>query len=213
VELVELHVGDFGASFEGKSHAVSGRDVGICRVRVELTGSAGGEDDGRRFEGPVLARAQVKCPHADDVSAPDEKARRKREVQDGDARLVAGTAECAFDFSPGPVAAGMDDAGAAVGRLPSERKLAAERIEGDAVADEVPDPGWTFGAEDARSRFVNKARAGFDRIGEMLFRGIKGSDGGGDAALRPTRVAVVDGPLGQDEDWPELTRFERYEEP
>ncbi len=48
VELVELEVRELGAGAEGEGYAVAGGYGGICRVREEVPGAAGGEEDGVR---------------------------------------------------------------------------------------------------------------------------------------------------------------------
>ena len=109
--------------------------------------------------------------------------------------------------------AGVEDPGVAVGSLPAQRHFAIERVEGHPVGHEVADAGRRFVAEHPRGLFVDEPGTGGDRVGEVLFGRVERPDCGGDAALRPARVAVVDAALGQDEDGPEVARLEGDEQP
>ena len=107
----------------------------------------------------------------------------------------------------------MEDTGARVSGFTAERDLALERIEGDTVGDEVGDAARGLGTEDAGGGFIDQPGAGGDGIGEVLLDGIQRANGGRDAALRPARVAIFDGALGEDEDGAEMARFEGDEQP
>ncbi len=48
MELVELHVGEFGAGQRGECDAVAGGYGGIGGVGVDLARAAGGDEDGAR---------------------------------------------------------------------------------------------------------------------------------------------------------------------
>ncbi len=122
--------------------------------------------------------------------------------------------EGGFDRRAGAVAAGVEDAVAAVRGFAAEGDVAVALIEarrrsgrGRAIR------AGRFGAEDARGLFIDEPGAGGDRVGEVFFDGIERADRGGDAALCPARVAIVDGALGEDEHRPEPPRFEGDEEP
>src|SRR5690606_32512475 len=105
------------------------------------------------------------------------------------------------------------DAGGAVGGFAAECDLPGEGVERDAVLDKVTDPARRFVAEDACRLLVDQSRAGGDGVHEVLRRTVERADRGGDTALGPARVAVVDAALGDDEDRPQARRFERDEEP
>ena len=62
------------------------------------------------------------------------------------------------------------------------------------------------------ARSIDEPGAGGDGVGEVLVCGIERPDGGGDAALRPARVAVVDAALGEHEYGAEAPCFERHEQ-
>src|SRR3972149_1127663 len=106
----------------------------------------------------------------------------QRELEDGDAGLAGDGGKGELHVGAGGVAAGVEDAGEGVGALAAESDLAVEGIEGDAEADEVVDAVGGLLGEDAGGLGVDEAGAGGDGVRQVLFGGVAGSDGGGDAA-------------------------------
>ena len=212
VELVELDVGDFGAGIEGQGDAVSGGHLGIRGMREQLAGAAGAEHHSGGFvvlRGAGLEGDGLDAGHA---AALDCQGSDEGVIEDRDLRVADGGAQGGLDGGAGAVAAGVEDARVAVSGFPPECDFAAEGVEGDTVVDEVPDPGRRFFAEHPGGFFVDQAVTGRDGVGEVLGGGIERADGGGDAALGPAGVAVIDAALGEDEDGPELACFESDEE-
>src|SRR3990170_2742813 len=121
------------------------------------------------------------------------------EVEDGDFAVLGERGEGELDVGAGGVAAGVEDAGRGVGALAGEGDLAVLGVERHAEAHEVVDAVGGLGGEDAGGLAVYEAGAGGDRVVEVLLGGVARPDGRGDAALRPARVAVVNGALGDDE--------------
>src|SRR3972149_10881450 len=121
------------------------------------------------------------------------------ELQDGDIAVLGQRGEGELDVGAGGVAAGVEGAGRGVRPLAGEGDLAVLGVERHAEAHEVIDAVGGLGGEDAGGLAVYEAGAGGDRVVEVLLGGVAWPDGGGDAALGPARVAVVNGALGDDE--------------
>ncbi len=123
-------------------------------------------------------------------------------LEDGDAGLPGDAADGELDVGAGGVAAGVDDAGLAVGALTAQGDLAVQGVEGDAEADEVGDAVGGLLGQDAGGLDVDEAGASGDGVLEVQLGRVALADGGGDAALGVAGVALVDGALGEHQDAP-----------
>jgi len=182
-------------------------------VRIELGPRHGRQHDVGASYVSIAPTQRDRFDTGDARRLAHEETGRERVVEDRDRRIHSRGREGRLNLSPGAVAAGVEDAGAAVGGLPAQRYFAIKRVEGNPVGHQVADAGWRFVAEHPRGLFVDEPGAGGDRVGKVLLGRVEGPDGGGDAALRPARVAVVDAALGQDEDGSEVARLEGDEQP
>ena len=122
-------------------------------------------------------------------------------------------AERQLDVRARGVAAGVEDARAAVGALAAERDVTLDAVEGHAEAHQVGDALRRLARQDAGGLFVDEAGAGGDRVAQVQLRRVVRPDGRGDAALGVLRVALVDGALGEDEDAAVVLREQRREQP
>src|SRR5205085_10140349 len=70
----------------------------------------------------------------------------------------------------------------------------------DAERDELANALGTFFDDELDDAAVAEAGAGFDRIRRMRLRRIVGIPNGGDAALRPVRIGILERPLREKSD-------------
>ena len=97
----------------------------------------------------------------------------------------------------GPVAAGVDDPGARVGRLEPEAEPAVgAAIEPGAQAEQLVNPVRAFACEDADGFGVGQPVAGGEGVGRVLAGAVAGPEGHRDAALGPGAGAVGERFLG-----------------
>ena len=101
----------------------------------------------------------------------------------------------------------------AVGTLAPQRHLAVHAVERHAEADQVTDALRRLRHQDARRLLVHQPGAGLDGIAQVELRRVARPHRGGDASLRITGVALVDGAFGQDKHGAMLTRQQRCVEP
>ena len=85
-------------------------------------------------------------------------------LQDRHAGVPREVAERELDVGAGGVAAGVDDAGAAVRALPAQRHHAVDAVERHAEAHEVGDAVGRLVREDVRRLRVDEPGAGVDRV-------------------------------------------------
>ena len=213
VELVELDVGDLRPRFEGKRDPIAGGNFWVGGVRKQSPGAPCCEHNVLRFVHFVFAGLQVHAPHAHDASAVQQQPGRQGVVEHRYRRVGGGGAQGGFDLRACAVAAGVEDARVAVGRLSPKRHLAAQRIEGNAVAHEVLDACRRLRAKHPSRFLIDQPGSGRDRIGQVLLGRVQRPNGGRDAALRPTRVAVINAPLGEHQHRPKPPRLQRHEQP
>src|SRR5438094_98492 len=126
MKLEELHVADRGSGAIGHGNAVSGRDLRICSVAIDLAGAAARQQHCRGSDDPALA---VAIPDQDDalntlMRLPEIGGKFKFGELDIRKRSCF-RRESAADLSPGGVAMRMQDARAAVRRLAGECKFRA----------------------------------------------------------------------------------------
>jgi hypothetical protein len=107
--------------------------------------------------------------------------------------------ECAADLAAGRVA-GVEDAADRVRRLASERGLAVLiTIEGGTPLDELAYVSRPVRDEHVHGGLYAQAVASRDRVSTVQFRGIIGPDGGSDATLGVSGVALARVRLRQDD--------------
>jgi hypothetical protein len=109
-------------------------------------------------------------------------------------------AEGGFYLRSGGVSPGMQDAGHAVGGFARKRDLAVQRVERDPEFHQVGDAVGSFVGQDADGLLVAEPGPGGDRVLVMEFWGVFDADGGRDASLGMTRIAVIDPALGYEQD-------------
>ena len=91
----------------------------------------------------------------------------------------------------GPVAAGVDDAGARVGGFEPESQLpVGAPIEDGAQGQELVNPVRAFTCEDADGLGIGQPVAGRHGVGRMLAGAVTGPERHGDAALGPRAGAI-----------------------
>ena len=150
VELDEFEICDGRARPVRHGEAVSGRDVGIRRVQVDLPRAARGEDHHAGGEGFHLPRARVERVAADDAirTAQTEPAAGDEVdghvlVEDADLRCVRGGEQRALHFAAGQVGGVEDTAGRMptfAGQVVAERRRVPRELR--AEVDQLADPGW-----------------------------------------------------------------------
>ena len=117
-----------------------------------------------------------------------------------------------FDGEARGVAAGVEDAGAAVGGFAGLGEFAVFPVERDAEADEVPDAIWAFGAEDFYGFGAAEAGAGAEGVFDVLFDAVVGVHDGGDAALGVAGVGFGESGFCNQGDLVGFREFERGDE-
>ena len=137
----------------------------------------------------VVVAARVQRDDAGRDAVLDDDVDGLAVLEDRDVGVARDLAQRQLDVRAGRVAAGVDDAVAAVRGLAAERHLAVDAVEGHAEAHEVGDAVRGFGGEDARRFGVDQAGAGVQRVLEMQLGAVVGANCGRDAALRVLRVA------------------------
>ena len=200
VELEELHVHDLGAGPESQGDAVAGDDAGVRGDAVEASRAASGEHEVAAGDPLPRAGREVEHVYAAHRAVFDHGVARQRELADGDAPASRRVEQRGFDVPAGRVAAGVQDAGHRVRSLPRQDDLALHRVEGDTEADEVGDAVGRVAGQDLDVGGVAEPRSRAAGVVGVPPRRVAGSDGRRDAALGVLRVAVLDAPLGEDED-------------
>ena len=147
MELVELDVGELGTGSESEGDSIASGDAGVGRVGVKVAGAAGGEEDGVGEKGFGVA-VLVDDVEAGDLVVGEAEVGGEGVFEDGDAGVADGVDEGGFNREACGVAAGMEDAGAAVGGFAGLGELAVFAVKGDAEADEIADAVRAFIAED-----------------------------------------------------------------
>ncbi|MBA7469441.1 hypothetical protein ES707_04710 [subsurface metagenome] len=109
----------------------------------------------------------------------------------------------------GGIAACMQDAGYAVGRLSGEGDFAIHSVEVNPEIDQVGDTVRGFIDEDTHRVEIAQASPGSDSVLIMDLGGIAYPDGGGNAPLSMPATAFTDAALGQDEHAPLPLRQQR----
>ena len=104
MELDELHIHQFGAGFVGERHAVAGALPGIGSDGPGFADTAGGDDDGLRFENDEAAVFAPVSESASDAAAVGEEARDGALHVNVEAKLHAAILESANHFETGAVA-------------------------------------------------------------------------------------------------------------
>jgi hypothetical protein len=136
VELGELDVGDRDTGAEGNGEAVGGGTGRVGGRRPELTGTTGGDDNRLGFQqrGCFTGCEFGNQPGA--AVAGDGEIDGEGSLPDIDGGAIAnGGDESAFDLGAGGIAAGMEDATAAVGGFAAEKNLAGRVIAVELGAD------------------------------------------------------------------------------
>ena len=167
VELHEFEVSQFGAGAGGKRQTLAETTERICSVVIEAADAASGKHDaiGRKYRAGGLARRD----DAGDGAVLDEEPARPDIFKHGDGRRGAyGRDQGTDEFAPGRVAAGMNDAPAAVRRFQAEGQAAAGiPIEDDAKPFQ-PLNGLGRRLDDTPGdRDIAQAVAGVAGIGEV----------------------------------------------
>ena len=185
----------------GQRDAVAGGDFGVRRDLVELARAAGRQDDEARLEALARRRSARRAPgRRRPTPSSVENLLDLAVLAHGHGRHARQAAQRQLDVLAGRVAAGVEDAGAAVGAFAAELDVALAAVERHAEAHEVGDALRRLARQDARRLFVDQAGAGGKRVLQVQLRRVVRPDGRGDAALGVLRVALVDGVLGEDED-------------
>lgn len=201
VELHELQVGELGARAQRQRHAVAGRHRGVGGRGVHLAHAAGRED----HRGGVHGAHAVVLALAHHVQGDTGRTAVGVRQQVQDQRVLDGVQparayrrhEGAGDLRTGGVTAGVHDAAPVVAALAAELDVArVVGVEVGAGGDQPPDRVGALGDEDPYGLLVAQARAGHEGVLEVLFGCVALAEGGGDAALRPARGAVVQPGLG-----------------
>ena len=144
----------------------------------------------------------------------DEDAFDGRVLDHRDAVALHERGQRQLDLQARLVATRAQHAAASVCALAAERDAPAVGVEAHAVTHEVGDAAGRVGAEHARGLLVDEARAGGDRVAQVLLGRVVLVDGGGDAALRVARVRLVDRAFGDDDGRrAPLARLQRDEQP
>ena len=221
MELDHLHVADLGAGAIGHRDAVAGRDIGIGRKLVDLTGTAGRQyhRGGReRLDASGLGVQDVQTKHSV-LGRSDRTKSQLRPRDEVDRQVVLqhldlgragdGAEQRGFDGAAGHVA-GVEDTALGVAAFAAEVWPAIGSVlELHAPRDEFGDPGGAGFDDVADRREVAESVAGGERIldvaGEVV--GLVGD--AGDAALRPVGVRFGAGLLRHDGD--RMTAFGQIE--
>ena len=145
MELHEFHVRKCGACVIGDGHAVTGRDVRICGLAINLPEPASGQQHG--FSAQFMERAiqLVNEPQADDGAGFDDKfggegVRAQMEMRN----RVCASQKRAADFAASGVAMSVQYARAAVRGFPRESQFRSRSVEFRPPLDELRDVFWAF---------------------------------------------------------------------
>ncbi len=134
---------------------------------------------------------------------------REGVFEDVDVRVVADRRDKGrFNGEAGGVAAGVEDSGAGVGRFQTLGEFAVVPVEGDAEADEIRNPGWTFFAEGADGCGAAEAGSGAEGVFDVLGHVVVGVHDGGNAALGVAGVGLVEGGFCDEGDLVSAAQFE-----
>ncbi len=205
VELDEFEVRDLRTGAQGERDAVARRDGRVGGGREDLPHAAGGEDDGRGADGAD----SVVLAFTHDVQGDARRAPVgvRQQVQDQgvldrtERGGPYGLDERPGDLRAGRVAARVGDAAAVVAALAGELDGArvGVGVEEGAGVDQAAYGVRALGDQGPYGLLVAQARARDERVVQVLFGGVPVAEGGGNAALRPARGAVVEAGLGDDD--------------
>ncbi len=202
VELDELQVGDLGPGAQGQRDAVAGGDRRVGAGGEDLAHTAGGEHHGAgpdRADAVALALAHHVQGQAGRVAVGVGQQVEHQGVLDQLQPRVAadGGDQRARYLGAGRVAARVGDPAPVVSALAGEQDLAlGVEVEGRAGGDQVPDRLRALGDQGADGLLVAEPGARHQGVVQVLLGGVPLAQGGGDAALRPARGAVVQHRLG-----------------
>ena len=216
MELVELHVGDTAACAPGHGDAVSGGDVGVGGVLVDLGGAAGAERDELRVEVLDAAGLAVEDVGPEDAVPGEAELLGGYEVNRvellvyGDLRMGLRAAdECVGDCLARRVS-GVEDSPVAVAALSGQVVLVAAvlggvliLVEGNSLGDEPVDGVLGVLGGEAHSGLVAESGAGDEGILDMGLDAVvvlQGVAHGGDSALGVGGRALALRALAQDID-------------
>ena len=202
VELNEFHVRDHGTCPPGHCHSVAGRDIGVCRVEVNLPAPARGQHGDIAAEGfdhagnlveHIDAQATV-LPRVAELAGGDEihghvvlhhldfRMRGdllQKAVFDLAARGIAGVKDAAFRVSTFATEVGF------------HRSVAVlTLVEMHAKSGQFGDAGGAFGDDRFDDLLAAKSRAGRESVLDMEVEGILVAHHASHAALRPGGVRV-----------------------
>ncbi|KAG0190646.1 hypothetical protein DFQ28_001761 [Apophysomyces sp. BC1034] len=207
MELDELHVRHACARPPSHRDAVASRGIRVRRVQVNFTGAPGRQHGMRRLDCQRVAVFDVEHVQSEAVPARQTQPGRRDQIdrtmmlEQCDVRALAcllgqrrqhGAAGCIGCVNNAPVA------------VPSFARQVKAQLgmvvlrERDAFADQPLDRRSTIFDNEARGGFVTQARAGDQRIADVVFDAVGGVEYGCDATLRPVAGAVGQRALGDD---------------
>ena len=199
MELHEFQVGHLRARVPRQRHAVAGGDRGVGGVAKHLAGAAGGEQDGRRFD--LLGAARTLEAGAGASAVANDERCGARVALDRHLRLIGDSLpQAPPDLTPGRIM-GVQHAAYLVRRLFRQRERARPvAIETRAPVDELAHVAHAVVNEHAHRGFEAQAIARGNGVGGMQIGMVVVADGGRNAALRVTGIALVGIRLGEDDD-------------
>ncbi len=200
MELHEFGVGDERARACGHGKPVALRRGGIGGHGVKRAHASGRQHHMARADENERARLALVPAMGlgeDAAHAPLMECQRARTMAREHADRGRGrhrAAERGDDRFARAIAAHAHDARAAVGAFAAEHEMArGVAVEGHAEAGEIVDARRGFLGEETRHVRVDDAGAHRDGVGGVLARAVAGTDGRGNAALRPSARGAVAG--------------------
>ncbi len=205
VELHELEVGHLGTGTEGEGHAVAGRDGRVGGAGEDLAHPPGREDHGAGVHGPdavlgPLAEHVQRDPRRTPVRGA-QQVEHERVLDHLDPRVGEDRGDQGpRDLRAGRVAPGVHDPVAVMAALAGQGQLAGGvEVEVGTQGDQLPEPAGAFLAEHPDGPPVADADPGLEGVALVLQGRVVGTEGRGDASLRPAGRAVVDMHLRHDQ--------------
>ena len=191
MELQELEVAQLGPHLVRERPAVAGGAERIRRDGVQLADTAGGEHHRTRRDAEWPA-CRIERDDPDSAPVLDDEPAHFGVLQDGDlGQVVCNGGQAAHQLGTGPVAIGVQDARARVRRLEAEPEPAVvAAVELGAELQQLANAFRALGHQHPNGLGIREPVARFERVLRMQGRRVTGTDGHGNAALRPRRGAV-----------------------
>src|SRR3984893_2943091 len=197
MKLNEFHARDVSAGTVRQSDTVTGRRLGIRRVRPQPSGAAAGKDHRVGHDPVRRTRFHVRPFEPDAASIRvGHEAIDVGVLHDADVERAQSCAVAGLDFQPGAVPARVQDARARVCRLTGQQELPILGVKSHAPVDQLAHPRRALLHKRANGLGMAQAATGRDGVVVVLLRPVVIADRGRDATLRPATATVLELALG-----------------